>query len=563
MWRERTRSTATTVGSSRLHRTLVTGALAAATALVLTTSALAAGKPVNIGTPYESGQPAVAVDTAGDAVVAWANTKDLAGANNFVQYCVVPVGATACSRSGNLAPADGAQYIDGVQVLDEGSTLVILADVYGTAGNNATDYEPEQEWQSTDGGATWLDVNNGLSVTSGIIDADTGPLSAVTVPGTGVLGYGWDTASGPPTFNAFPLSSPPECSAAMCSAGYATLEPDTNPDTLGNEPGHFASQLGANPGVMGVFDSLFTNGPLGCSQSFGTAYVYGSGAQSATNNYNVSPGQPNSAWRVALAQADCNAEYSTVGGGPSGFGILEDDLGTGSVVYHRFDQGTLSFDSPLVTVASGHGELDGALSQDGGGGIYATYLAGAGGAVDLSYSADGGHSFSTGVLNANSDGGAANLSSAVNAAGQGWAAWTNNGTVFASSFQAVDAISPAKTSGGATSNGSTVTVNVTCAAFPCTVTITLTAPESVVIHAASVSHKKRGSKTLTLGKGTITIKTKGGKKLTFKLSGAARRLLEGKKGHFRVSALISTEIEHHTTKVTKTLTLTFKPKGKK
>ena len=93
---------------------------------------------------------------------------------------------------------------------------------------------------------------------------------------------------------------------------------------------------------MGVFDSLFTNGPLGCSQSFGTAYVYGSGNQSATNNYNVSPGQPNSAWRVALAQADCNAEYSTVGGGPSGFGILEDDLGTGSVVYHRFDQGTLS-----------------------------------------------------------------------------------------------------------------------------------------------------------------------------------------------------------------------------
>jgi hypothetical protein len=563
MWCDRTRRTPTIVGLSSFNRTLLTGALAAATALIFTTGALAAGKTVNIGTPFESGQPSVAVDSAGDAVVAWANTKDLAGANNFVQYCVLPVGATTCSRSGNLIPADSGQYIDGVQVLDEGSTIVILADVYGTAGNTATDYEPEQEWQSTDGGATWLDVNNGLSVTSGIIDADTGPLGAVTVPGTGVLGYGWDTASDAPTFNAFPLSSPPECSAAMCSAGYATLEPDTNPDTLGNEPGHFASQVGANPGVMGVFDSLFTNGPLGCSQSFGTAYVYGSGVQSATNNYNVSPGQPNSAWRVALAQADCNAEYSTVGGGPSGFGILEDDLGTSSVIYHRFDQGTMSFDTPAVTVASGHGELDGALSQDGGGGIYATYLAGAGGPVDLSYSADGGHSFSTAVLNANSEGGADDLSSAVNAAGQGWAAWTNNGSVFASSFQAVDAISPANTSGGATSNGSTVTVDVTCAAFPCTVTITLTAPESVVIHAASVSHKKRRSKTLTLGKGTITIKSKGGKKLTFKLSGAARRLLEGKKGHFRVSALISTQIEHHTTKVTKNLTLTFKPKAKK
>jgi len=566
MWRERTRRTATVIGSSRIHRTLLTGALAAGTALVLTTSALAAGKPVNVATPFESGQPAVAVDTAGDAVVAWANTKDLAGANNFVQYCVLPVGATGCSRSGNLIPADSGQYIDGVQVLDEGSTLVILADVYGTAGNMATDYEPEQEWQSTDGGATWVLVNGGLSVTSGIIDADTGPLGAVTVPGTGVLGYGWDTAAGPPTFNAFPLSSPPECSATQpggCPAGFATLEPNTNPDTLGNEPGHFASQLGANPGVMGVFDSLFTNGPLGCSQSFGTAYVYGSGNESATNNYNVSPGQPNSAWRVALAQADCNAEYSTVGGGPSGFGILEDDLGTSSVVYHRFDQGTMKFDTPPVTVVSGHGELDPALSQDGGGGIYATYLAGAGGAVDLSYSADGGHSFSTAVLNPNPAGGVDNLASAVNAAGQGWATWTDNGSVFARSFQAVDAISSAATSGGATSNGSTVTLNMTCSSFPCTVTIVLTAPETVVVHAASVAHKKRKSKTLTLGKGTITIKTKGGKKLTFKLSGTAHNLLKGKKGHFKVSALISTRIENHTTKLTKTLTLTFKPNGKK
>ena len=566
MWRGRTRRRATVLGPLPLHRTLVTGALAGAMALVLTTSALAAGKPVNIGTPYESGQPAVAVDNAGDAVIAWANTKDLAGANNFVQYCVLPVGATACSHSGNLTPADSAQYIDGVQVLNEGSTLVILADVYGAAGGMSADYEPEQEWQSTDGGATWSLVNGGLSVTSGVIDADTGPLSAVTLPGTGVLGYGWDTAAGPPTFNAFPLSSPPECSEAQpggCPAGYATLEPSTNPDTLGNEPGHFASQLGPNAGVMGVFDSLFTSGPLGCSQSFGTAYVYGSGNQSATNNYNVSPGQPNSAWKVALAQADCDAEYSTVGGGPSGFGILEDDLGTGSVIYHRFDQATMKFDSPPVTIVSGHGELDPGLSQDGTGGIYATYLGGAGGAVDLSYSADGGHSFSTAALNANSAGGVNDVTSAVNAAGQGWASWTDNGSVFAGSFQAVDAISSAKTSGGAKSNGSTVTLNVTCSSFPCTVTIVLTAPETVVVHAASVAHRKRKRKTLTLGKGTITIKTTGGKKLTFKLSGAAHRLLKGKKAHFKVSALISTQIEHHTTKAAKTLTLTVRPRGKK
>ena len=69
MWRERARRTATVIGSSRIHRTLLTGALAAGTALVLTTSALAAGKPVNVATPFESGQPAVAVDNAGGAAV--------------------------------------------------------------------------------------------------------------------------------------------------------------------------------------------------------------------------------------------------------------------------------------------------------------------------------------------------------------------------------------------------------------------------------------------------------------------------------------------------------------
>ena len=73
---------------------------------------------------------------------------------------------------------------------------------------------------------------------------------------------------------------------------------------------------------MGVFDSVDSNGPLGCAQSFGDAYVYGAGAQSSTNNYNISPGQPNSAWRVSVTQADCDLEYTAVGGGPSGFGIL-------------------------------------------------------------------------------------------------------------------------------------------------------------------------------------------------------------------------------------------------
>ena len=308
--------------------------LAAMLAVALCASALAAGKAVNIATPFDISPPgpSVAVDSGGNAIIAWANDKDLAGAPDLVQYCVLPAGGTACAHSGSIAAADSAGHIDAVRVLDDGGTLVLLADVYGAAGNNAGDYTPEQEWQSTDDGASWTQQATGLSVSSGILGADTVPVDGVVVPGTGVLGYGWVSAGGPPTFNAFPLTGAPECSVATCPAGFATLEPATNPDQLSNEPGHFASiSTGPLAGVMGAFDSLDTNGPLGCAQSFGTAFVYGAGPQSATNNYNISPGQPNSAWRVPVTQADCDVEYSAVGGGPSGFGILADNLGTSSV----------------------------------------------------------------------------------------------------------------------------------------------------------------------------------------------------------------------------------------
>jgi len=539
-----------------LRRTLLIGVLTVVLALGLATGALAAGKVVNVGTPFSSGPPSTAVDSSGNVFIAWANTKDLAGADNFVQYCVLPVGATACAHSGNLIPADAAKFIDGVHVLSVGGTLVVLADVFGTAGSNAADYVPVQEWQSTDGGVSFNIVNGGLSVTSGNLNADTGPLSAVIVPGTGVLGFGWDTAgASPPTFNAFPLASPPECSRASCPQGFAALEPGTNPDQLGNEPGQFASQFGPNAGVMGVFDTLFTNGPLGCAKSFGTAYVYGSGSQSPTNNYNVSPGSTDSAWKLALSQADCDTEYAVVGGGPSGFGILEANLGTATTQYHRFNPATQRFDTSLVTIAN-KGEQQGALSQDGAGGVYATYLlGGAGGPIALSYSADGGRTWTSGTLNANKSGGADKVTSAMSGSGQGWAAWTDNGSMFAQPFQASDAISPASVGGGATSNGQTVTLSVSCGSFPCTVTITLTAPETVVIHAASVAAKR---KTLKLGSGKITIRSKGRKKLTIKLTARAKRLLKSKKkAHFKVTAAISETIAHHRLVSTRTLKVTL------
>jgi hypothetical protein len=433
--------------SAMARAALLIGALTAAVVLTSTASALAvSGSPINVGTPFESGPPAVAVDSAGAAYIAWANTKDLPPlTTDVVQYCVLPAGASGCVHSANLIPADSGSHIDGVQVLVDGSTVVVLADVYGAAGSKAGDYVPEQEWQSTDGGATFSLVNSGLSVADGILSADTQPLSAVILPGTDVLGYGWDTAgSSPPTFNAFPLTSPPECSTETCPAGFASLEPNTNPDQIGNAGGQFASQLGATPGVFGLFETDFSNGPLGCLPGFGTAYAYASGAQSSTNNYNKSPGEADSAWKVAVTQADCDVEYPAVAGGPSGFGVVEDNAATHTIVYHPFDQVTDKFDTPFATIAANAFEEDPAVSQDGAGGVYTTFLLGGGGGpISLAYSSNGGTSWTgPATLNPNTDGGANEVKSSVGPTGQGWVAWLDNGSVYAQQFVASDAVPP-------------------------------------------------------------------------------------------------------------------------
>ncbi|MGO8721544.1 MAG: hypothetical protein ACLQRM_02225 [Acidimicrobiales bacterium] len=449
----------TRTGTASLSKTLrgacLTGGLTLSLVLAFAASALAvSGTPINIGTPYESGPPSVAVNSSGTAYIAWNNEKDLPPVTtNIVQYCVLPPGATGCSHTGNLAPADSGAYIDGVQVLVDGSTVVILADVYGTAGSQAGDYEPEQEWQSTDGGATFSVVNGGLSVADGILSADTGPLNAVVVPGTNELGYGWNSAGGPPTFNAFPLTSPPECSTQKCDGTpipdggpypFAELEPNTNPDTISNAGGQFAGQDGSTPGVLGIFNTGFSNGPFACMPGSGTAYAYGSGAQSSTNNYNLSPGTANSAWKVAAAQADCNVDEPAVAGGPSGFGVLENDTAHNNIVYHRFDQTNDTFDTPFATIAANQGEQSPAVSQDGSGGIYTTFLLGGGGGpISLAYSSNGGTTWTgPATLNPNTDGGAGKVTSSVGPTGQGWVAWIDNGSVYAQQFVASDAISP-------------------------------------------------------------------------------------------------------------------------
>lgn len=407
-------------------------ALSLVLAFAASASALS-GTPVKLSEGESYGPPAVAVTEGGTAIVAWA---DEAKNPYTIKYCQLPVGASACAQTGTLTPAGGADaYINGVKLLVDGATVVLLADVFGVAEEDV----PEQEWTSTNGGASFSAVNGGKSVAEGILDADTEPLSPVIVPGSNSLGFAWVTAGGPPTFAEFPLSSPPECSVkAGHNCPFATLQPEGE-HILSNEGGFFASQLGANPGVLGVYE---TGGKPGCaSGTFDTAYVYASGEQSSTNNYNISPGSADSAWKVGLSPADCEVDYPAVGGGPSGFGVVEYDLVGHATIYHRFDQATDSFDTPYATIGP-EGEESPSVSQDGAGGVYATFLAGFRGEVRLAYSYNGGANWIGPATLSAGGAGPSSLVSSVNAPGQGWAAWLVGESVYAQQFVASDAIPP-------------------------------------------------------------------------------------------------------------------------
>jgi hypothetical protein len=436
------------VWTSAIHpafrRAAPTGVLTAIAVLVFATSALAvSGTPIKIAEPVQPEYPAVAVDGTGTAYIAWANRTDVGGVGDTIEYCTLPVGATGCTHMGTLHAEGGATpAIDQVQVLFDESTVVLLADVYGVGA----EYVPEQEWTSTNGGATFNAVGAGKSVAEGILSADTGPLNALIVPGSNALGYAWTSAGGPPTFAEFPFgSSPPQCSVETGhTCPFATLQTKEEAELypLRNEHGSLASRLGTDPGVLGVYETGGKPGPASPPCTNGTAFVYGSGEQSLTNSYDISPGEPHSAWKVALSPGDCEAQYVAVGGGPSGLGVAEKDQTRGYEVYHQFNQTTDSFEPSTVTIAKETG-LNTSVSQDGAGGIYVTYLGNANIAIRLAYSSNGGASWTgPATLNANADVGATALVSSVGSGGQGWAVWRDRESVIAQPFVASDAVPP-------------------------------------------------------------------------------------------------------------------------
>lgn len=517
------------------------------------------GKPIKIAEPIRFGSQSVAVDASGTAYVAWPNETGSAG--NFVEYCVLAVDGVGCKYKGNLTPADSSStheaHIESVQVLVEGATVIVLAGLYGLE----EEFQPMQEWQSSDGGASFSQVNGGKSVANATVNADTSEIGAVQVPGGGFLGYGAVTAGGNPTFDAFPLSSPPLCDVGNCKA-FATLQSPSSPTPLSNPRGVIASQQGTNPGVLAVYETLGKPGPPEgeCTPAGdnpnGTAYAYGNGLQSAGNSYNLSPGQPGSAW-TELTKGDCEVEYPAVGGGPSGFGVVEDNLKTHDTVYHRFDESNHTFDTPEVTIA-GEGQQQASVSQDAAGGIYTTFVGESASTIRLAYSADGGPSWS-GPVTLNPATSVSQLTSAVGTTGQGWATWRVGESMYAQQFDAADASAAAASiSGGGSASGTHLTLTVTCpTSEPCTVTIKVEAIEiTVVVVKASVARKTVTRKrTITLATGTFTIPGKHSKKLELHLTGAGKRLLAREHGRLKATVHISTKTAEGVALTTKTIAI--------
>lgn len=429
--------------STTLRRSLIGFLAASALALALTASAEAISKPIKIGTNASGlpSQPAVAVDAAGTAYVVWDDPIATTSrpADTVLNFCKIAKGATGCAPVELTVPDPSeAQFFDPPSVLVNGSDVYVFEEVDGAANQ---DLDGMDAWFSTDGGATFSQVPYSVSDTQVGDTEGTGPMPAIQLPG-GNVGFGYVSAIQNPLFQANALTAPKEYSAAtMPMPPAASLNPSPNNYVVGNLGGEFASQLTATKGILGTFQ-LIEAGP--CPTTDGLVYTYAPLSSATTNGeLNTTTGQAGSPW-TQLRGVTCNAEFPAVTSGPDGLGMLatnDANLSAEKVQFRRFTPPSLW--SAPVTVADDAG-LDPTLSQDGTGGMYATFVNNDHG-LQLAYSSDGGAAWFGpvtlfGIENDSAPGSAA---SAVGPAGQGWAVYAFQGTEYAQPFVAADALPPA------------------------------------------------------------------------------------------------------------------------
>jgi hypothetical protein len=380
--------------------------------------------PVPIGTTTggSPAEPAVAVGPSGTAY-----TVLLQPGGTQLDFCALPVGSTTCTPVPLKVPGPSTDLFS-----DPPTVLLHDGDIYvfeyiGSASDNRTGIA---EYVSTDGGASFTLQPDAVSYVKGG-QGTTGPI--VELPG-GEFGAGYVSDVTNPTFQANSLSAPSNDSQAT-TPPYATLNPSpATAYTVGNLGGQFASQLTGSRGVLGVF--VGDGAPCPSSAHSTLVYAYAPiSASTSLEDLNTTTGGSGSPWGP-LAKVDCGGTYPAVAGGPSGLGLLETDLATPTteVQYRAFSPGT-GFGAP-VTIAKDESALDPTLSQDATGRIYATWV-NAGVGIELSSSAPGGASWTapaTLLSVPGTESGIDNLTSGVNASGQGWAVYTRSGKDYALEF---------------------------------------------------------------------------------------------------------------------------------
>jgi hypothetical protein len=380
--------------------------------------------PVGVGSA-PSVAPAVAVDASGTAYVVWQQSS------TELSFCKLTSGAKSCSPV-TLEVADPASYtFFGVpSVLLTPGHIYVLDVVLG-----GSELGGLNEWVSTDGGASFSLEAHAVGFVGGN-SAPAGP--AVQLPG-GNFGAGYVIAGSNPAFQANSLASPTDQSIAT-SPPYATLNPrPASAYTIGNFTGSFGSQLVGSPGVLGVFEALPGKGSSPCPSSAGEALVYAfAPVSSATTPAELSTSTGGSSpWRP-LAEVDCDGADPTVGGGPSGLGLLETNESQAPVstlVQFRHFSPSSGF-GHAVTVANDEAATEGTLSQDSAGHIFATWFDSSTG-VDLAYSSDGGATWSKPKVlfsNGGDPSAITFLASAVDASGQGWAVYAAGSREYAQQF---------------------------------------------------------------------------------------------------------------------------------
>jgi hypothetical protein len=396
-----------------------------------TTTTTKTSPPASTGTPLAVGTapsvpPAVAVDASGTAYVVWQQgpTK--------LSFCRLAGGATGC-RPVTLPVADPAsdEFFGPPSVILEPGHIYVLNVVVGSAERDGIN-----EWVSTDGGTSFSLEPHVVGFVGGDAEA-AGP--AIELPG-GDFGAGYMIPGSNPGFQANSLAAPTDQSEAS-GPPFATLNPrPASAYTVGNLGGAFGSQLAGSPGVLGVFEALPGKGSSPCPSSASEALVYAYAPINSTTTPAELSGSPgvSSPWRP-LAELDCDGTDPVVGGGPSGLGVLETNEAhvpnPGPIVQYRRFSPSSGFGSP-VTLATGEVGVDGTLSQDRAGGIFATWLDNATG-VNFAHSSDGGATWSKPKVlfsNAGNPSGIGLLSSAVGPSGQAWAVYAVGKREYAQQF---------------------------------------------------------------------------------------------------------------------------------